>query len=113
MKNQKENQMKNQPNQELIGKYVSMRLWTDVQIIGIIIGVRGKSIIEIQKMEATKQTEKLDFHIGGFSAHCSNNYNQKWEFAEIEGKEEMRLGKSFEKRYSITESPRHFYDYNF
>ena len=100
-------------NQELIGKYVSRVLYSDVQILGKIIAVKGKATIIVQRMEATKQTEKLDFQIGGFAGHCSNQHAQKWEFKEIEGIEEMRLGKSFNKWHSIDNFPRHFYDYNF
>lgn len=105
--------MKNQSNKELIGKYVSRILYSDIQIVGKIIEVRGKSIIKVQRMLATKQTEKLDFNVGGFSAHCSNQRNQKWEFEELELTEDFRLGKNFDRWYAITETPRNFYDYNF
>jgi hypothetical protein len=101
-------------NQELIGKYVSRVLYSDVQIVGKIIAIKGKSTIVIQSMNATKQTEELDFQVGGFFAHCSNQNNQKWQFEEEQGRiEELRLGKKFDKWYSIDNFPRHFYDYNF
>ena len=102
-------------NKELIGKFVTRVLWTDADIVGEIVGTFGKTGILIKRMKATKNSAKMEFIAGGFSAHCVNNWNQDWEFEYSENTDliKLRLGKSFKKRFTITEKPYNFYDYNF
>jgi hypothetical protein len=45
-------------NQEMIGKYVSQKGWSDIYIVGKVIGVYGKTGIIIQKMDAVRDTVK-------------------------------------------------------
>lgn len=100
-------------NQELIGKFVNRYLYSDIQPVGKIIGTKGKTIILVSEIEATKQTEKLNYIVGGFIAHCSNQNEQKWEFQETGRTIEMKVSKQFLRQYGIDSNPKKFYDYNF
>lgn len=99
--------------QELVGKYVNQVLYTDVNPIGKIVGTRGKTILIIKQIVADQQTTKLDFEVGGFSAHCSNQYAQKWTFKELDETIELKYSNNVFEFKSIDDQPRKFYDYNF
>jgi len=106
--------MKNQSNNtELVGKFVSMVLWSDTRIVGKIVDTFGKSGIVIQRMVATKNTIEREYIKGGFAGVCINNSDQEWEFEMLENIESMRLSKQFDKQYMISNYPCHHYDYNF
>lgn len=109
----KPNKMQNLNTSELIGKFVNRYSYSDINPIGKIIGTKGKTIILIQEIEAVKQTEKLNFIVGGFAAHCDNQDNQKWEFKQNDNVIEMKVSKSFLKQYGIDNNPKKYYDYNF
>lgn len=96
---------------ENIGKYVSKAGYSDVDIIGKIVGVKGKRTYIVQEMKAGRQLTKLDFSIGGFSAHCSNQHAQKWEFETSDRVIEVKSLKN--SRLVIRDEPYHYYDYNF
>lgn len=98
---------------ELIGKYVNRYFGSDVEPIGRIIGLRGKSILIVQRVSTTKQTTKMEFIPGGFAAHCVNNRDQRWEFEDRQDTVELRFSKSFLRWNSIGDKPVKFYDYNF
>ena len=100
-------------NQEMIGKYVSQKGWSDIYIVGKVIGVYGKTGIIIQKMDAVRDTVKKEFVSGGFSAICLNNSNQDWEFATTDITLKHRVGKSWNRQYMLCDNPIHHYDYNF
>ena len=111
MKNTKENQN----NTELIGKYLNRVLWSDVDPIGKIIGVKGKHKVIVQRVEAGENKVKMDFVKGGFSAVCLNNYSQEYDFFETDEIFEVSISKTnMEKRFiRINDKPRKHYDYNF
>lgn len=96
---------------ENIGKYLSRRGYSDVNIIGKIVGVKGKRIYLVQRMTADKQTTKLEFVTGGFSSICLNGYNQEWEFNTSD--EILQVKNLKNSRLEITDEPYHYYDYNF
>lgn len=96
---------------ENIGKYVSQAGYSDVNIIGKIVGVKGKRTYLVQEMDAVRQLTKLDFSVGGFSGHCSNQDAQKWEFRTSDSVIEVKSLKN--SRLVISENPFHYYDYNF
>lgn len=98
---------------DLIGKYLNRYGYTDVNPVGKIIAVSGKSTLIVQKIYATENTTEMIFHSGGFSAHCENNSSQKWEFIELEDTIKIRLSKSLLKTHKIEDEPGKFYDYNF
>ena len=99
--------------EDMIGKYINEVLYSDVNPIGKIVGIKSKTILYVQPVVAIENKTKMDFVPGGFSFHCTNNRSQEWIFEEqgdiIEVK--MTLGRYDWKR--ISDSPRKFYDYNF
>ena len=98
----------------LIGKYLNRYGYSDVNVIGKIISVRGNSFVTIKRIKAERDTSvKLDFHVGGFSAHCSNQHAQKWNFTETDETFEVRLSKGYLRSVRIQNEPHEFYDYNF
>jgi hypothetical protein len=100
-------------NTELIGKFVSRKGYTDLYIVGQVIGVYGKTGIIIQEMKAVRNTVKMNYVAGGFSAICLNNSDQRWEFETLESTIKDRVSKAFFKIFVISDEPRHHYDYNF
>ena len=52
--------------------------YSDVNPFEIVRRVSDKTI-EIREMDAERDPEwKPEFHVGGFSAHCSNQREQRW-----------------------------------
>lgn len=102
-------------NNELIGKYINRVLWSDVDPVGKIIAIKGKTKVIIQPVDAGENKVKMEFVAGGFSAHCVNQSAQEYDFFEHGDPFEAPLSKtSLLKRYwSIDEQPRKYYDYNF
>jgi hypothetical protein len=100
-------------NKELIGKFVSRKGYTDLYIVGQVVGVYGKTGIVIQEMKAVRNTVKMNYVAGGFSAVCLNNSDQRWEFETLESTIKDRVSKAFFKIFLISDEPRHHYDYNF
>ena len=100
-------------NQEMIGKYVSRKLYSDIQIVGKVIGIYGKTGIIIEKINAVRDTVKKEYVVGGFSAYCLNNETQKWEFESTNIILKHRIGRSWNRQYMLCDSPIHHYDYNF
>lgn len=100
-------------NETLIGKYLNRYGYSDVDPIGKIICIKGKTTVIVKRVEATEQTTKLDFHVGGFSTYCSNQFAQRWTMVETDETFEVRLGKGYLKRVKIEDEPRKYYDYNF
>ena len=98
------------PNANEIGLYINYHGYTDVYPLGKIIGIKGSKYL-IQRIVATKQTAKLEFHVGGFAAHCSNQHAQKWEFETLDEIVEERILKNNGLR--ISNRPIRFNDYNF
>lgn len=100
---------------ELIGKYINRVLWSDVDPVGKIIGIKGKTKIIIQPIKAEENKVKMEFVAGGFSAHCLNQYNQEYDFQESGTPFDTSLSNSkLKNRYwSIDNQPRKYYDYNF
>jgi hypothetical protein len=101
--------------EELIGQYLNRVLWSDVDPIGKIVGFRGKFIALVQRVEAGENLTKMEFYAGGFSAHCPNNWSQRYEYRETEEVFEVSLSKSSMKKnfIQIGPNPRKHYDYNF
>ncbi len=101
-------------------KYANHLMYSDVEPYEIVRHVSGKTI-EIRPMKVERDDSvKLDFHVGGFSAHCSNQRDQKWFIVSDESApvKRIRLGKRGWKdahggRYSLSDNPVKFHDYNF
>lgn len=102
-----------QATQDLIGKYVNQYLYTDILPVGKIIAVKGKTTIVIQKVIAGDNKTKMEFISGGFAGVCINQWQQEYDFHELDETMTLRVGKQFSKQYRIDEKPRNYYDYNF
>jgi hypothetical protein len=102
-------------NNELIGKYINRVLWSDVDPVGKIIAIKGKSKVIIQPVKAGENKVKMEFVAGGFSFHCLNQGSQEYDFIEkgepfIVSLSNSSLNKRF---WRINEHPIKYYDYNF
>jgi hypothetical protein len=102
-------------NPEMVGKYINTYLWSDVNPLGKIMGIKGKTQLILARVHATRdESVKMEFIPGGFSAHCTNNHSQKWIYSVDEADTfTVRISKSFLQRNRIEDSPYHFYDFNF
>jgi hypothetical protein len=95
--------------------------WTDINPYEIIKKNTDRKLT-IRAMECErKNMEKLTFHIGGFSAHCSNQSEQEWDIKSNPESyvKEIRMNKKGEwkdkygAKFVLGERPVKFYDYNF
>jgi hypothetical protein len=101
-------------------KYANHLGYSDVDPYEIVRVISDKTI-EIREMKTERNDSvKLDFHVGGFSAHCSNQRDQKWTISSDETAPviRIRLGKRGWKcphgrKFSLSDEPVKFYDYNF
>lgn len=101
-------------------KYANQYGYSDVEPFEVVRVISDKTI-EIRAMDAEKDDSvKLEFHVGGFSAHCSNQHQQKWFITSNPNNPviRIRLGKkgwkdAHGRRYGLADKPCKFYDYNF
>jgi len=86
-----------------------------------VVRVISDKTLEIRRMKTERdESVKLDFQIGGFLAHCSNQRDQNWFISSDESEKviRIRLGKNGWKsahgsRFELSDKPVKFYDYNF
>lgn len=104
-------------------KYANKICHTDVEPYEVIKVISEKTI-EIRKMKCDKDPSyKPEFVVGGFSAICLNNTEsqQKWIIESDPERDVIRIRKQkngkwkdkWGNRFSLSDSPRKFYDYNF
>jgi len=95
--------------------------YTDVNPCEVVKVISDKTI-EIRDMRSVQDpTWKPVWHPGGFSAHCSNMYSQRWDITSVETNPVIRIRLSKNKgwqdkhgqKYDLSDEPRKFYDYNF
>ena len=104
---------------DMVGKYINQVLWSDVNPIGKIVGIRGKNTLVVCRVSASENLtpmEELGFEAGGFVGHYHNQRAQRYEYYEHEDDIfEIRYSNAMRKKmfYHISDSPRKFYDYNF
>jgi hypothetical protein len=81
--------------------------------------VKNKSVVIAGIGQERDESVKMEFHVGGFSAHCSNQRDQKWIIKSNPSNPviRIRLGKKGWTgkfgRYILDDEPVKFYDYNF
>ena len=101
--------------------YANEILYYDIMPHEIIRKVSDKTI-DIREMRAEIDPDwKPILHAGGFSAHCSNQNEQTYTYSSIEDGmiTRIRLQKNgvwkdkYGTRYSLSDKPVRFYDYNF
>ena len=100
-------------------KFANLIGYSDVEPYEIVRRISDKTI-EIREMDAERdESVKMEFHVGGFSAHCSNQRDQKWIIKSNPSNPvtRIRLGKKGwtgkRGRYALDDQPVKFYDYNF
>ena len=101
-------------------KYANHYGWSDVNPFEVIKVVSDKTI-EVREMDADRdETVKMDFVAGGFSAICTNPYDQRWVIKSDPTAPviRIRLGKNGWKdkhgrKFKLADAPSKFYDYNF
>lgn len=101
-------------------QYANHYGYTDVNPFEVVRVVSDKTI-EVREMNAERDDSvKMEFHVGGFSAHCSNQRDQKWFITSDDAAPviRIRLGKNGWKdahgrRFQLSDQPVKFYDYNF
>jgi len=101
--------------EELIGKYLNQVLWSDVNPVGKIVGIKGKTKVIVQPVIAGPNKAKMEYVAGGFAGHCVNQNEQHYDFFEEGNTYEMSLSNaSMKKRFiRIHEAPCKHYDFNF
>lgn len=102
-------------------KYANLIRYSDVEPFEIIATSKSGKQITIREMDATIDPDfKPEFHAGGFSAHCSNQHEQRWTYKSNENlptiKAHLRKDGKYYSAYgkhAIQAEPRRFHDYNF
>jgi len=101
-------------------QYANQYGFSDVTPYEVVRKISDKTM-EVRRMDSEKdESMKLDFHVGGFSAHCSNQRNQKWFITSNVNNptKRIRLSKDGWKdahggKFKLSDAPIRFYDYNF
>jgi hypothetical protein len=102
-------------------KYANHHGYSDVNPFEVVKVISDKTI-EVREMNAERDDSvKMEFHVGGFSAHCSNQRDQKWFITSDESAPVIRIRLSKNRgwqdkhgrRFVLADSPLKFYDYNF
>lgn len=101
-------------------KFANHLGYSDVNPFEVVKVISDKTI-EVREMNAERdESVNLEFHVGGFSAHCSNQSDQKWHITSDETAPviRIRLGKhgwkdAHGRRFNVSHKPTKFYDYNF
>ena len=95
--------------------------YTDVNPFEVVRVVSDKTV-EVREMDAKRDDSvKLEFHVGGFSAHCANQREQKWLITSNPSNSILRIRLSktgvwkdkHGRRFGLSDKPIKFYDYNF
>lgn len=101
-----------------IRKYVSHMMYSDVEPYEVIRVISDKCV-EIREMRTKQIVFPKEFHVGGFSAHCADNWNQKYEYISDETMPTMKIRKgkkgwmSGSMKFKMSDAPFKHYDYNF
>ncbi len=102
-------------------EYANHIAYSDINPFEIVRKVSDKTM-EVREMDAERdESVKMDFIPGGFSAVCTNMHSQKWHIKSQPDNPivRIRMHKSgvwkdkHGRRFSPSEQPCKFYDYNF
>lgn len=104
-----------------MNKYANHYGYSDVNPFEVVRAISDKTL-EVREMDAERdESVKLEFHVGGFAAHCSNQRNQKWFITSNESSPVIRIRLSktgvwkdkHGRKFYLSDEPVKFYDYNF
>lgn len=103
-------------------KFANHYGYSDVNPFEVVRVISDKTI-EIREMDAEcDESVKLEFHVGGFSAHCSNQRDQKWFIKSNETYSTIRIRYSKRlnvwkdkhgRKFFLSNEPVKYFDYNF
>lgn len=101
-------------------QYANQYGYSDVYPFEVVKVISDKTI-EVREMDAERdESVKLEFHAGGFSAHCSNQHEQKWFIKSNPENPVIRIRLSKKgwkdkhgRKFDLRDHPTKFYDYNF
>jgi len=102
-----------------VGDYLNHLGYSDVNPYKIVEITKSGKTCYVQEVEAERDPNwKPNFVPGGFSAHCTNNHDQKWVYGKLlPGRmavRKVKVGwKSAYGRHSLSSNPLKHYDYNF
>lgn len=100
--------------------YANLVGWSDMYPFEVI-ERKSETTLVIRRLQATLDPEwRPRFQVGGFSAHCVNNNEQRWVYSRDNCSPlRIRLHKNGQwkdregNRYKLSAAPRRFHDYNF
>lgn len=104
-----------------MSKFANHYGYSDVNPFEVVKVISDKTI-EVREMDAERDdSAKLEFNVGGFSANCSNQRDQKWFITSNDTNPvvRVRLSKTgvwkdkHGRKFALSEEPVKFYDYNF
>jgi hypothetical protein len=102
-----------QAGDDVLGLYVTRYFHSDVQCIGIIIGRPSPYFVLVAPIYSVI-VSPLKYEVGGFSAICTNLFEQKWEYKIAdEPPFRLRVSSRLFRNHSFDLTPYTFYDYNF
>lgn len=103
-------------------KYANQIMYSDINPWEVVKVISEKTL-EIRPMRTEphpKNKETLEFHVGGFAGHCSNQWAQEWIITSSPNAETIRIRltksgwwKHGSLKFELSDEPRKFYDYNF
>jgi hypothetical protein len=101
-------------------QYANHHGWSDIDPYEIVRVISDKTI-EIRPMKAERdESVKLEWVVGGFAGHCTNQRAQKWHITRDEQAPVIRArlhkdGAYHSKcgKHYLSDKPIRFYDYNF
>jgi hypothetical protein len=104
-----------------MNKFANQYGYSDVYPFEVVKVISDKTV-EVREMEAERdESVKLEWVVGGFAGHCTNQRDQKWHITSNDSNPvvRIRLSKSgvwkdkHGRKFGLSEQPVRFYDYNF
>jgi hypothetical protein len=102
-----------------VGDGVTVHYYTDADAGTIISRTEKTLTIQMDKAKLLNKDE-LEFHVGGFAAHCSNQNVQKYSYERNEEGQVLKVSRRKNGEYVVQKSTNlvtagrnKFYDYNF
>ena len=104
-----------------MNKFANQYGYSDVYPFEVVKVISDKTI-EVREMDAERdESVKLEWVVGGFAGHCTNQRDQKWFITSNDSNPvvRIRLSKSgvwkdkHGRKFGLSDQPSRFYDYNF
>ncbi len=90
--------------------------WSDVHPYEVV-RVISANCVEVRQMATEQIVFPKVFHVGGFSAHCADNFNQEYKYTSDPSRSVIRIRKGKKGwgngKFHMANHPFKHYDYNF